>query len=131
MFSSEPESRPGIIDSIKCYIKLLLEDTRLSVAEKLTRLLSGLALSVVLMIIATVALVFISIGISMLLARTLSPMWAFLIVAGFYVVLFAVVILCRRFFIVDPIARFISRLIINPPVNPATQNHDNQSASVS
>ncbi len=106
------------------YVKLLIEDTRLGLAEKLTRLLSAVAVCAVLVILAVVALVFISIGISYLLVPYFSPVWAFLAVAGFYIVLIGVFVALKRQLVVDPIARFISSLLVEPPAvtTPSTEN---------
>ena len=114
---------------ISRYIKLLVEDTRLNVAEKLTRLLSAIALCSLLTIVGTVALVFISIAVGFALATVMSPLWAFIIVAGFYIAVLIILIACRTSLLVNPIARFISRLLLPAPQKP--QNDDNKPAAIS
>lgn len=122
----------GLLAAAGRYIRLLIEDTRLNVAEKLTLLCSGVAVSAVLAILCTVAMVFISIGVALLLAQSTGTLWAFIIVAAFYVVLILLVIVFKRQIFTDPIARFISSLIVTPPVKPAPKDDDNaESASVS
>ena len=111
--------------AISRYVKLLIEDTRLGLAEKLTRLLSAIAVSAVIVILAIVAMVFVSIGISYLLTSVLSPVWSFLTVAAFYVVVIAVFVALKRQLVVDPIARFISSLLVEPPVPTPSQTTDN------
>ena len=64
MTPQETSSRPSLGDTVVRYLKLLVEDTRLSLAEKLTRLLSALAVCAIVIILATVAVVFITIGVS-------------------------------------------------------------------
>lgn len=108
----------NITTTVGRYVRLLLEDARLSAAEKLTRLLAAVALAAILIIFGTVALLFVSLGVSQLLAESMNEMWAYLIVAAFYVVAFAVLILARRTLLVDPIARFVSKLILPPPSDP-------------
>ncbi len=61
MTPQETSSRPSLGDTVVRYLKLLVEDTRLSLAEKLTRLLSALAVCAIVIILATVAVVFITI----------------------------------------------------------------------
>lgn len=117
-----------IAQTLGRYLKLLLEDTRLSLAEKLTRLLSAVALCALLTIVGTVALVFVSLAIGMALADAIDPLWSFVIVAGFYIILMVVLVLCRTSLLVNPIARFISRLVLPAPVK---QNNDDKPASVS
>lgn len=111
------------------YLSLLIEDTRLNVAEKLTRMLSAIALCALLTIISTVALVFVSIAVGLALADALDPLWAFIIVAGFYIVLLILLVTCRTTLIVNPIARFISRLLLPAPQKPHTT--DDKPATIS
>ncbi len=124
-----PTGLSAISQIVGKYVKLLVEDTRLNVAEKLTRLLATIALASLLTIIATVALVFISIAIGIALAQTLSPLWSFIIVAGFYIALLVVLVTCRRTLLINPIARFISSILLPPPTKTETGN--DQSTPVS
>ncbi len=122
-----PGSLSGIGQILSKYLKLLIEDTRLNVAEKLTRLLATIALASLLTIIVTVALVFVSIAVGIALA--LSPLWSFVIVAGFYIVLLIVLVACRKALLLNPIARFISSILLPAPSQNET-GHD-QSTPVS
>lgn len=125
MTENSSNSNAGLMAAVSRYVKLLVEDTRLGLAEKLTRLLSAIAVSAVLVILALVAMVFVSIGISYLLAPVISPVWSFLAVAAFYLVLIAVFVALKRQLVVDPIARFISSLLVEPPVSTPTPTSDN------
>ena len=115
MTPQETSSRPSLGDTVVRYLKLLVEDTRLSLAEKLTRLLSALAVCAIVIILATVAVVFITIGVSV--APYLGPQWSLFIVAGVYVLLIVAILVFKSALVVNPIARFISRLILQPPVS--------------
>lgn len=106
------------------YLKLLFEDTRLNFAEKLTRILSASALFLLLTIVATVAFVFLSIAVSLALSVIIRPLWAFVIVSAFYVLVIAVLVLFRRQLITDPIARFISSILLDPPTDKTPTNND-------
>lgn len=109
----------SLTQTLSVYLRLLIEDTRLSLAEKLTRLISKIAIAAILTIAATTALVFFSFAGGLALARVMDPMWAFIIVAAAYVLLMVIIILCRRTLIINPVARFISRLMIPAPEKPA------------
>lgn len=100
------------------YFKLLLEDARLTAAEKLTVLFSTVTFYALLLVVGTVALVFISIGIGHWLAATVAPELAYLFIAAFYVVVLIVLIVFKRQLLIDPICRFITRLIVEPPKAP-------------
>lgn len=117
----------GFTETVSLYIKLLLEDARLTLAEKLTRLLSAIALCAVLLVLGIVALVFVSVAVAILLAAAINPLWALVIVATFYLVVLVILLVFRNALLVNPIARFISRLILKAPQN---DNDNDKSTSV-
>lgn len=93
-------------------LKLYLESAKLTVADKLTVLLSAGVLLVTVVVLGMFALAFLSVAMVQLLAMVL-PVWAcFAICAGGYAVVMLVVVLCRKSLIVDPIARFVSKLVL-------------------
>ncbi len=57
----------------------------------------------------------------------LEPCWTYLIVGGLYILLAIVCFLLRRQLIIDPIARYISRVILDPPASKtqAVSTHSN------
>ena len=97
-----------------------LDNVRLSAAERLTLLMSAIALGGIATILVTAVLLFVSIGAARLLA-SLTPHGAYFIVAGFYALLLIVVVAMRRRLITDPIARLVSRLILDDPDAPAVK----------
>lgn len=114
----------ALLNTISRYISLLIEDTRLNVAEKITRLVSAAALFLLLTIVITIAMVFLSIVLSLVLSNAFGPLAGFTIVAGFYVVLGVVLFLARKSILINPIARFISSMMLDAPVDetPAANN---------
>lgn len=106
-----------LLNTVSRYLSLLIEDTKLNVAEKITRLVSAAALFLLLTIVITIAMVFLSIVLSLVLSHAFGPLAGFTIVAGFYVVLGGVLFLARKSIIVNPIARFISSMILDAPVD--------------
>lgn len=129
---SDNENKTGlstISATIKQYLQLLVEDARLNVAEKLTRLLAGIALASLLSIIIILALLFASISAGLALSLVISPVWAFIIVAGFFLLLTVLLIVFRTQLLVNPIARYISRLLLPAP-KPSKPDNDDKSASV-
>ncbi|MDE6276944.1 MAG: hypothetical protein K2M06_02440 [Muribaculaceae bacterium] len=97
------------------YLRLVAEDLRLTAAEKLTVLFSTVTFFALVLIMGTVGLVFVSIGIGHWLAATVAPLMAYLYIAMFYVVLLVVLIIFKRQLLIDPICRFVTRLIVEPP----------------
>lgn len=104
------------------YLRLLVEDMRLTAAEKLTVLFATVAFYSLLLIVGIVALVFISIGIGHWLAATVAPMLAYIYIAAFYLVLLILLVVFKRQLLIDPICRFITRLLVEPP-RPERRHH--------
>lgn len=120
MEQSDPRSSSvmsAIGSTVSTYLKLLMEDTRLNVTEKLTRLLSALTVCALMLVLAIATLLFLSIAVGMALGDVLDPIWAYIIVAAFYAVLAVIIFFCKKSLIVNPIARFLSRLLIEAPEN--------------
>lgn len=109
------ETLTSMAHGIKRLGLLYFEKGRLKVTEKITILLATIAFSAVIMALGLVCLVFVSIGIGHLLATTIAPHLAYLIIAGFYLIFFGLAIVFRRRLFVDPIARFMSRLLVEEP----------------
>ena len=132
MEQSDPRSSSvtsAVMSTVSRYIKLLLEDTRLNVTEKLTRLLSALTVCALLLVLALATLLFLTLAAGQALADVMNPIWAYVIVASFYAVIAVVIFFCKTVLIVNPIARFLSRLLIEAPEN--TQVVHDQSTPVS
>lgn len=119
--TDNPSPVRQLIDSLRRYVTLNIDYARLTAAEKTSVLLAGIAFYAVMVILATLVLIFVSIGVGHLLAATIAPVWAFVFVAAFYVLLLVVVIIFRRQLFVNPIARFVSRIFVNPPRDKSPQ----------
>ena len=98
MEQSDPRSSSvtsAVMSTVSRYIKLLLEDTRLNVTEKLTRLLSALTVCALLLVLALATLLFLSLAAGQALADVMNPIWAYVIVASFYAVIAVVIFFCK------------------------------------
>ena len=112
-------------------LKLRVELVRLTIAERLTRLFVSILSTALLIILGAFVLAFISTAAVDLLTEALPSWVASLIIAGVYVLVILVVYLLRRPLIINPIARFVSRLILEAPSIPQTpqasdENEDTQ-----
>jgi hypothetical protein len=67
-------------------------------------------------------LIFISIGVGHLLATTIAPQLAYIYIALFYIVLLAILFAFRKALFLNPISRFVTRLLVKPPKT----NQDNE-----
>lgn len=102
----------SIWSEIKETISLNIEYAKLTATEKITVLCSMAALALVCLILASFVIFLISLGLMLLLAKSTGLFGACMIMAGIYAVFVVVAILLRRQLIIDPVARFISRLIL-------------------
>lgn len=116
-----------LYQEVKRLVNLEIENARLLVTEKLTLLLGRVTLVAVSFVLCTCALIFLSMSLSDWLLRDLEPCWTYLIVGGLYIFLAIVCFLFRRRLIIDPIARYVSRVILDPPTGKtqsvSTQNN--------
>ncbi|MDE5659767.1 MAG: phage holin family protein [Muribaculaceae bacterium] len=114
----------------KRLVHLEIDNARLILTEKLTLLLGRISLVAVAFVVSATALVFLSMSVADFLLRGLEPCWTYLIIGGFYVAIVIIVACFRRVLIVDPIARYISRVILDPPSRKEEKNRSNTSAVI-
>jgi ascorbate-specific PTS system EIIC-type component UlaA len=92
--------------------------TKLTAVEKLAVLLSAVAFVAVVIIIATFVMHHLFTALIGVLASALGCAWgAHLIAAAILLVLLLVVFAFKRQLIVDPVARFVSKLFLKPEDN--------------
>ena len=99
---------------IKKYVTLQVDYTKYTVTEKMV-VLSATATALILGALGFGVLFYLSIALADYLAEVLNCQWgAHAIVAGIYALLLMVVVIMRKPMIVDPIARFLSKLFLKP-----------------
>ena len=113
--STLADSFSSVSRSVRKLGELYIEKARLKTTERLTILLSTVAFAAVSISIALILLVFVSIGVGHLLATTIAPHLAYLIVAGFYLVLLILAVVFRTQLFINPVSRFMSRLLLDEP----------------
>ena len=96
----------------KNYLELQKEYLKLDSAEKLSVLLSAVATAAVCLILALTALFFFVIAFALWLAKMVGAAWSFTIVGGAMVLFIIIVLLARKRWIVQPIARFVAGLFV-------------------
>ena len=100
---------------IKKYVTLQVDYTKYTVTEKMVVLLSATATALILGALGFGVLFYLSIALADYLTEVLNCQWgAHAIVAGIYALLLMVVVILRKPIIVDPIARFLSKLFLKP-----------------
>ena len=109
------EEYKQIAAEIKRYITLQVDYSKLTVVEKMVVLLSTAAIAIIIGALAICVLFYLSLSLESYLTQVLGCQWgAYLIVATLYLLLMVVVIALRDKLIVNPIAKFLSKLFLNP-----------------
>ena len=107
-----------LFNEARKYFSLEWDYTKLTAVEKLAVLLSSVAFIAVVIIIAAFALHYLFSALISVLATAMGCTWgAQLIAVGILLVLLLVVFAFKKQLIVDPVARFISKLFLKPEDN--------------
>ncbi len=113
-----PQTIHTLADLTKRLVSLYVENVKFTAAEKLTVVMSAGVLLIVAVVLGIFALAFLSGACIELLALVL-PAWAsYAILGGVFLLLVIVAFVLRKHLIVNPIARFVSRLVFD------TRNED-------
>lgn len=100
------------------YFSLEWDYTKLTAVEKMAVLLSAIAFVAVVIIICTFVLHHLFTALISVLASALGCTWgAHLIASGILLIVLLVVFAFKRQLIIDPIARFVSKLFLKPEDN--------------
>lgn len=104
-----------IYAEVKKLCSLEIENARLLLTEKLTLLVAKIMLTAVVFVLSTAAMIFVSMALADFLLRTLSPAATYSIVGLFYIIVAVLIAVFRKSLIVDPVARYVSRVVLDPP----------------
>lgn len=97
---------------IKEVLTLKYEYARLTLAEKLTMLLTMLVVGFATLLLLMITLFFMSVALAEWMALSIGMGWSCLIVAGIYLVLVGVLVMFRKQLVADPLSRFITKLML-------------------
>lgn len=101
--------------ALKKYVSLNVASAKLNATEKLTLLLAAAAFYFVAITLGIVVVFFVSMALCHLLSQSMEEHYVYLIMASFYLVLLVIVYALRKILFLNPIARFLSKLILKPP----------------
>ncbi|MCH5319965.1 MAG: phage holin family protein [Paramuribaculum sp.] len=97
---------------LQSYLKINVEYAKLTAAEKLAVFISAAAVSLVIFFLAIIFIFFISLAVVNWLAVSIGLAWSYAIMGGLYLVLMALLLIFRKTLIMNPVAKFISKLIL-------------------
>lgn len=103
----------NIFEQSKTWMKLEVEYAKLSLAEKLTMLMSSLVLGFVCLLLGMVVLIILALSLAELYKDIMSPALAYLSTAGSIVVLLALLFIFRKPLLLNPIARLLTRVFFD------------------
>lgn len=102
----------------KQHLKLELNYGKLTAVEKISIIMSRIALVAALALIGCFAFYYITSTIVILLVKLTGIIWvAYLIMSLILLLFMGVVFAFRKQWIIDPITRFVSKLFLNPNDN--------------
>lgn len=96
----------------KNHLELQKEYLKLDTAEKLSVLLSAVATVALCVIFALAAIFFFMVAITLLLAKAVGGVWSSVIMGGVMLFIIVIILIARKRWIVQPVSRFIARLIV-------------------
>lgn len=99
--------------SLREYIALNINYAKLTASEKLTLFLAAAACVLSYFVFGTLVFFFMSLAVVEWIGEAIGVAPAYAIMGGFYLLLILVVSLFKKQLIVNPIARFITKLIFH------------------
>ncbi len=100
----------------KKYVSLQVDYVKLTALEKLTILLAAMTVMGIAIVLSACALFFLSAAFVSWLDSILCCTWlANLITGGVVLIILLVVLLFKKVLIINPVARFVTKLFLNPP----------------
>ena len=100
-----------LVDEIKSYLQVRYDLVRLSVLEKMSKILGLILVTFVVILLIFVFLSLGAVALSILLAQWLPTWSAFLIVGALVLVLIALTIAFREKWFLDPIVKTLSAIL--------------------
>lgn len=100
------------VSSATRYLRLEVEYAKLTAAEKLTLLLGGIVFGFVMIILVSFMVFIMSLALADAFKLIMAPWLSYLCVAAVYLLLAIITATFRKHIILDPLARFISKIFI-------------------
>lgn len=114
MFSNDRniETIEQLVKLLKHRIGLQGEYLKLDITEKTVRIITALLLFTVLTLVIIAILIYLSFAVIFAIAPAIGYPAAFVAIAAFYILLFALLLLFRKKWIEKPLVKFITSLLM-------------------
>ena len=113
MTDKEESSYMRLWRLVSRFLALKTEDVKLTLSEKLTILISTLAVAALLGLLGGIALMLLTFSAANWIAESFGMKWAWLILAGGYLLVLLVVVIFRKPLVINPVSRFVTRLLLS------------------
>lgn len=110
---AESSSVDALIETVKRYLHLRIEQVKFLGTEKLSIILAAMVFLMVTILLAVIAVCYFSVALLQLLQSCVGIVWAGVIMGIVMLLLIGLVYMMRRRWILDPIARFLSRVLLD------------------
>lgn len=113
MFSNDDnvEKIGKLAETLKHYIGLQTEYTKLDVIEKIVRVITAITLISVLAVSLLLITVFLSIAAANALAPSIGLAWGYAVVAAIHFVVFLLLLVFRKQWIERPVVKFLASIL--------------------
>lgn len=102
-----------VFEQSKEWLRMEIEYTKLTVAEKLTLLMGTLIIGFVCLLLGMVVLIMLAMSLAELFKMMMCPSLAYLSTAGAICVLLILLYLCRKPLLLNPIARLLTKVFFD------------------
>lgn len=96
------------------WVKLEVEYAKFTIAEKFTMLMSAMIIGAVCLLLGISVLLMLSFALVEVFKSFMDPALAFVAVSGVICILMLLIYLCRKPLLLNPIAKFITKVFFTP-----------------
>lgn len=100
-----------LIDSLKNWASLKAEYLKIDAADKGVRILSALIFIMLFLFFMFSISILVAIAIAIGLSSLIGMAWSFLLLAVFYLIIFLLLVIFRKRWVVNPLVKFFSLMI--------------------
>lgn len=110
------------IEEIKSYVSMEVEYAKIVLVEKLAEIFSTIAIVAVVIVMCSGVLFYLSFSFVAYMDEILgSEVLAYMVVSGLIALLLLILLLLKKWLVINPIARFLSKLLLTPPAKDKKQ----------
>ncbi len=110
-----------IFSQSRRWVELQVEYTKLTATEKVIIMTSAFVVSAICMLLGMVVIILLSMSLTDVFKMFMAPALAYLTVSGILVLLIIMIYIFRKALIYNPIARYMTRLLLAPGGNAANK----------